>query len=339
MEALLERAGLARTQGASAADRRPDVEEALAIAEASGDLTQVANVRTDLAWLAAEVGQLGEARVELEDAVSVAQQSGDVTIEARARRTLNLVMLWGIHPASEMRRILADNLAFARQHGQRFIEAHTLRAQAVDAARRGLLPEARRMLSESLAIIDGIGLPLRMAAASLERGLLESLAGDRVAREQVLREGYEQLIAMGERAAMPTIAADLADALVDLGRIDEAAALCDVAEEAAADDDLGTQVGVRLVRGRLAAARGKLDEALTLVANALALADEGEFYDSRTLSRLAFAELLLDAGRIDEARIRAQEVLDLARPRGDVLYAKRATDLLGRMTVSTPRRS
>jgi ATP/maltotriose-dependent transcriptional regulator MalT len=141
---------------------------------------------------------------------------------------------------------------------------------------------------------------------------------------------------MGERARLSTIAADLADALVDLGRIDEAEAICAVAEEAGAADDMITQVLVRLVRGRLAAARGRMDDALASVADALLLADQGEFYETLIRSRLVFTQLLLDAGRIPEARARAHEVLDLARPRGDVVYEGRATALLERATSSTP---
>jgi ATP/maltotriose-dependent transcriptional regulator MalT len=152
----------------------------------------------------------------------------------------------------------------------------------------------------------------------------------------VLREGYEQLNAMGERGALSTIAADLSDALVDLGRLDEAESMCAVAQDAGAEDDIFTHVGVRLVRGRLAAARGRMDEALASVGDALALADQGEYYELRTLSRLVSAQLLLDAGRIDEARARAQEVLVLARQRGDVVFEGRAKDLLERTDVSSP---
>jgi len=150
----------------------------------------------------------------------------------------------------------------------------------------------------------------------------------------VLREGYEQLSAMGERAVLSTIAADLADALLDLGRLDEAEAMCAVAEQAGAEDDVFTQVRVGLVRGRLAAERGDTDEALASVADALALADQGEFYELRTTSRLVFAPLLLEAGRLEEARARAQEVVDLAQVRGDVIFEARARDLIERTAAA-----
>jgi ATP/maltotriose-dependent transcriptional regulator MalT len=110
--------------------------------------------------------------------------------------------------------------------------------------------------------------------------------------------------------------------------------MCAIAEEAGAEDDMFTQVGVRLVRGRLAAARDTMDEALEFAGGALTLADQGEFYELRTLSRLVFAQLLLDVGRIEEASARAQEVIDLAQVRGDVIFEARARDLIERMTAA-----
>jgi hypothetical protein len=66
------------------------------------------------------------------------------------------------------------------------------------------------------------------------------------------------------------------------------------------------------------------------VADAVTLADEGEYYDLCTRSRLVFAQLLLDVGRIEEARARAQEVIDLAQARGDVIFEARARDVMER---------
>jgi class 3 adenylate cyclase/tetratricopeptide (TPR) repeat protein len=336
VEALLARAGLANLKGASIAERKPDIEEALAIAEGTGDPAQLSLVHSALAGLAMGAGRLGEARRELELALDAAQRSGDPRREADARGTLGALTFWGTSLAEDIDRILAENLAFAREHGRRGREGSVLRSQAIEAARRGRMPQARGLMAESLAIVEEIGAPLFMGFNSMNRGYLEFLAGDPAARERVLREGYEQLSAMGERARLSTIAADLADALVDLGRIDEAEAICAVAEEAGAADDMITQVLVRLVRGRLAAARGRMDDALASVADALLLADQGEFYETLIRSRLVFTQLLLDAGRIPEARARAHEVLDLARPRGDVVYEGRATALLERATSSTP---
>ena len=335
VRALLGRAGLARLKGANTTEMMPDIQEALGIAEATGDLTQLATVQISLALLSADVGRLGEARSELDLAIDAALQSGDLSREGAARSMLGWVTWLGMNATADITRVQADNLAFAEEHGRRGMVAVTLRAKAVEEARRGRLSEARRLMAESLAIIDDLGgSPILRAGFSLERGWVESLASDPAARERVLREGYDQLNAMGVLGILSTIAADLADALVELGRFDEAQATCAVAEEIGTEDDALTQVRVRLVRGRLAAARGTMNEALTFAASAVALADQGEFYALRTESRLVFAQLLLDAGRLDEARARAQEVVDLAQVRGDVIFEARATDLIERTAAA-----
>jgi class 3 adenylate cyclase/tetratricopeptide (TPR) repeat protein len=334
VEALLTHAGLSDLKGASMSEGKPYIEEALAIAERTGDPAQLSAAHRALGGLAFGVGRLGDARREFEVALDAAQRSGDPIGEERARRLLGQAISMGTDPAADIDRILSENLAFAREHGSWRMEAFELGAQAIEAARRGRIPLARRWLAESEAISEDRGLYFFVVAAKSRRGYVDFLAGDSAARELVLREGYEQLSAMGERAWLSTIAADLADALVDLGRLDEAEAMCAVAEEAGAEDDMFTQVGVRLVRGRLAAARGSLDEALLSVAEALALADQGEYYELRTLSRLVFTDLLLDAGRLEEAGAHAQEVLDLARQRGDVVFEARARDLMKETSVS-----
>jgi predicted ATPase/class 3 adenylate cyclase len=334
--ALWVRATLAWVKGADEAEPKRDIQEALAIAEATGDPAQLAYAHGGLSGLAETAGRLGEARRELELVLDAAQRSGDPNLEAEARISLAEAKTEGPGLAAEIDRILAENLAWARDHGRRRMEAHMLRTQASEAASRGRMHEARRLMAECTGIFEEVGALLVLATNSWDRGNLEFLAGDHAARERVLREGYERLSAMRERGALSTIAANLADALVDLGRIDEADTMCAVAEEASAEHDMLTQVGVRLVRGRLAAVRGKTDEALASVANALSLADQGESYELRIGSRMVLAQLLLDAGRTKDAVARAQEVLDLARSGRDVVLAGRATALLERAATSSP---
>jgi hypothetical protein len=46
-----------------------------------------------------------------------------------------------------------------------------------------------------------------------------------------------------------------------------------------------------------------------------------------------FAQLLQDAGRTEEAAARAQELIDLAQYRGDVVFEGRARDILERIAA------
>jgi hypothetical protein len=332
--ALLARTYLAVLRGASAADQEADLQTALTIAEASGDLLLLARVRLYRANQARYVGRLEEAQHEGELALDAAQRAGDLGLEAQSRLVLAEETWAATSAAASIDRILAENLAFAREHSLRIMEMAVFEFQAVEAARQGLASEARRLMAESVAIVDDRGSPILNASVLAWQGWVEFLVGDAATRERVLRQAYEQLQAMGERASLSTIAAELADALIDLDRADEAEAVCAVAEEAGSEDDIVTQVFVRLVRGRLAAAGRRSEEALASVAEALALADTGEYYDLRARSRLVFARLLLDAGRLEEARSRAEEVIDLAQVRGDVIFEARARDLLERAAVA-----
>jgi hypothetical protein len=241
----------------------------------------------------------------------------------------------GINSGADIERVLAENLAFAREHGRRDMEGVLLKFQAMEAARRDQLSEARLLMADCRAILEDLGLAVQVESAALERGYIEFLADEPAAREEELREGYDRLSAMGERGFLSAIAADLADAVLDLGRTEEAEALCAAAEAATAEDDAISLVRAKLVRGRLAAAQGKMREAIAAAADAATLSDEGEYYDIRTGSRLVLAQLLLDAGRGDEARVPAQELLDLARQRGDVVFAARAKALLERASASS----
>jgi tetratricopeptide (TPR) repeat protein len=333
VEALLARTNLAITKGARGRDQEADVEEALAIAEATGDPRSLAMTRLTLSGRATFYGRQEEAKREDELAIDSAQRAGDLRLEAEARVGLGFDTLMATSTASDIDRIHAENLAFARKHNLLWLKSAVLRGQSVEAGRRGLHADARRFMTECLAIVEELGLPLMSAGFSIERGLIEFLAGNSVAREHVLRQGFDELRAVDERGVLSTIAADLADALIDLGRADEAEAVCTVATDAGADDDMVTQVRVRLVRARLAALHGSMTDALASAADGMALADQGEVYDLRTGSRLVLAQLLLDTGRLDEARKRAEEVVDLARVRGDVVFEARAGRLIERTAV------
>jgi class 3 adenylate cyclase/tetratricopeptide (TPR) repeat protein len=328
VSALLDRAMLAGNMGKTLAEQKPDIDAALSIAESTGDMRQLATARTSLAWYLVRSSRPDDARRQLELAVDAAQRAGDVRLEYEARGTLSPLTWRTTSSAADIDRVLADDLAFADEHSLPVGEHYTLRAQAMEAARRGHFPEARRLMAESLAIADDYGSKLDRATASLDRGVIEFLDGDAVARERVLREGYDELATLGERGYLSTVAADLADALIDVGRIDDAEAMCAAAAEAGAEDDVETQVRVKLVRARLAAAHGDLENAIMSLVEAVSDADGTIYYDLRTMSRLVSADLLLLAGRLDEARTRAEELVDLARVRGDVVFEARAGGLI-----------
>ena len=132
VRALLERSRLAGLRGASGSEQQPDIDEAFDIAEASGDLRQLARVRDSRADLAANAGRLAEAIRELEQAVDAAKRAEDQNLEARLRTNLTWVTWWATSSASDLDRTLSENLAFSRDHGLRSMQNGLLRVKAVE---------------------------------------------------------------------------------------------------------------------------------------------------------------------------------------------------------------
>ena len=78
---------------------------------------------------------------------------------------------------------------------------------------------------------------------------------------------------MGERSWWSTKACEVAEALYCLGRYEEAGTWAQRAADAAASDDVITQLMSRGVLAKVAARHGQFEQARTLAAEVLALAD------------------------------------------------------------------
>jgi tetratricopeptide (TPR) repeat protein len=92
------------------------------------------------------------------------------------------------------------------------------------------------------------------------------------------------------------VATMLAEALVELGRDDEAFAILDVVDEIAQADDVDPQLRSRAERARLLARRGQLDEALRLAREAVELAATTDYLELNARAQLALAEVLRAGG-------------------------------------------
>src|SRR6185436_4882409 len=98
-------------------------------------------------------------------------------------------------------------------------------------------------------ILAELGVSMHSAVAHYD-GFVALLAGDAAGAEAVLRTGYEQLEAMGERALLATTAGLLARALIEQGRDGDAWAYLDIADRTAASDDLSAHMVSRTQRAR-----------------------------------------------------------------------------------------
>jgi hypothetical protein len=152
-----------------------------------------------------------------------------------------------------------------------------LQSLGVLRAMAGEFDLGRESVTVSRAIRRDIGQDLGAAASAIDAGLVELLAGDYAAAESVLRSGQAALERLGEKGYFSTLTALLACAVEAQGRAEEARDLARASAEAAAPDDVASQVHARAAEARALARLGATAEAEAVAREAVAIADATDF--------------------------------------------------------------
>ena len=231
---------------------------------------------------------------------------------------------------------VADGIVRLERLGERVshgsqAEAGLLVNLALLQAMAGRIDEARRLAGGGRAIFRELGMEVWWASGAMGVGLVERYAGDPAVAEPALRKGCEALQRMGERSFLSTTSAVFAQTLYALERHEEADEWTHVSEEAAAPDDLLSQMVWRSVRAKVLARRGKLEDGERLAREAVALAETSDMLAFTGDALLDLAEVLRLAGKEDEARSCIQPALALFEQKGVVRMAERARALLAEL--------
>jgi len=204
---------------------------------------------------------------------------------------------------------------------------------------KGEFEGARELYRAGLAAMEEMGVGLYVAWTSLSAGRVEMLAGDYPAAEGEFRRGFELLDRMGERYLRSTVAALLARAVFEQGRLDEAEELTRAAEELAGADDVETQAAWRSVRARVLARRQESEDAARLGQEALQLL-------LPTDSAVMKVEALADLGEVFEnfgdhsGSWAFEEAIKLAELKGNIAAAAHLRLALGRLpSAAGPERT
>jgi DNA-binding SARP family transcriptional activator len=222
--------------------------------------------------------------------------------------------------------------------GSPVVEAIVLITGALLEAMRGGFDLARERIARGRTILEELGQGLRAAVAPASQlGRVELLAGDPAAAEIALRAGYEGLDRMGETAFLSTLAVYLAEAVYEQGRLEEAKRLTEQSEQAAAPDDVASQVGWRWVRAKVVASRGDAGEGERLARDAVARARRTDYFELQGLALTALAEVLDRAGRREEAAAAAGDAARVFERKGDVVSAERARALCSDLSGTSGR--
>jgi DNA-binding SARP family transcriptional activator/tetratricopeptide (TPR) repeat protein len=202
-------------------------------------------------------------------------------------------------------------------------------------AMRGRFPEARELVARSRTLYEELGQTSTAEAnCGAVAGRVELLAGDLAAAEQAFRSTCQVLEHVGDRAYLATAAAELADVLYARGRFDESEEWSLLASTLAASDDVLTHILWRATHARLLARKGELDDAETLLREAIRRAEETDGLNRRAKVLLDLSEILRLAERSGEAAEAVEAAIDLFERKGNTVAARRAKALLAELPVA-----
>jgi tetratricopeptide (TPR) repeat protein len=274
-------------------------------------------------------GQFADGQRALERALTHARRSGDRRQQAEILRHLALVATWGpmaVPDAIERCRAILDEA-----DGDPFVEAGTLRYLAVLEARLGQFEQGRATAARARALFEELGvsghLPISNTLALAD---IELLAGNDAEAERELRDGLARLDRIGERGYRSTAAAFLAEALYRLGRLDEAMAMAQQAEDAAAPGDIWTESMTQWTRAKVLARRGD-PGAETLARQAVDTLEQTDGYDLRGTAWLNLAEVLEHTGPQEAALDATRAAAAIFDQEQNAVLAERARELADRI--------
>ena len=263
-----------------------------------------------MASLAADVEKAAER------AASHAERAGDRAGLSEAISWLVLVPSLGMMPPETGIRRCQEMRA--RVPDDRVVEAYADVIEGMCEAMLGRFDEGRAKERHGLEILADLGMKVTVGGMSIGVGRVEYLAGDLAAAERTHRDGIELLNSIGEKGYLSTHAAYLAQVLYLQDRLDESEEMTRLAEETGASDDIPTQVIRRQVHAKVLARAGKVEEAVALAEEAVALNEGTDSWDIRADALLDLGEVYELAGRADDARRATADALDVYEQKGVV---------------------
>jgi len=217
--------------------------------------------------------------------------------------------------------------------GNPWAEAAIAGPLSVVYAFAGRFADARTAIARSQSISIRSGAKLSWALCAMLAGEVEMIAGNPAAAEQVLREGYEALRAMGERGFLSGILGMLAEAVYAQGRFGEAQRLTEEVQAVAGADDIAAQTQWRATSAKLLARRGQFPAATQLADEAEALILGTSYASLLAEALVAKAEVSRLAGALDEAEASLRKALRIYEDRRAVPLTERTQAALARLTV------
>ena len=253
-----------------------EVQAARQFFEAASDDQALARVWRLIGNMELLSGRPAESRSARELTLGYARRARDIRLEGKSLDDMAWADLMGPTTVPAAIRTADGWLEWARTTGIPSTEAVALASLSRLKAMGGQFDEARRLLGSAIAIDRDLGRPFYEASDIASwTGMVEWLAGDLVAAEQALRQGYHETERLGAEGNRVFLAAELARILYLLGRFDEAYEYALVAEnlDQAADFRSHLESLAASVRAMVLARRGQHAAAITLARAAVSIAE------------------------------------------------------------------
>jgi class 3 adenylate cyclase/tetratricopeptide (TPR) repeat protein len=309
-----------------------EVEAAMPVLEEVGDDRALATAWTLLGqYRGIGLGRFAYAEEAYGKALEHVGKIGDGREKANVLRGLAVVYLFGPRPVEDAMTRCRGLIDLAG--GDPMVEASVLRSLGALEARLGNFDEGRALVRRARMLYEELGvggmLPVSLAFAL---GDIELLAEDYPAAERELRRGEEVLERMGERGYRSTVLAMLARAVYGQGRLDEAETLAREGQADSPESDIWASLGA----GALAlvqASRGEYERAEATARETIVQLETTDTIEMRAVIHADLAEVLVAAGRDEDALRTAEQALDLFEQKGNVASAARVRRLFPAATA------
>jgi tetratricopeptide (TPR) repeat protein len=324
---LMARSELLRTQiavqndpTATMSDSLATVEEALATLEGVGDEDGAASALVLLATLTGWLGR-GDEMLRLLESARERTEHMSHRVAAELAVWMSFAVWWSDTPSEEGIR-LCDELISSS--GSKSAEGVATMIRGVLKAERGRLEEGRADAVAGRSLLREIGATISWAGTSVGEADMELSSGDPARAYEALAEGYAVLVNAGGTGYLASVVATQAQAALELGREDEALQLANDAGAVSQVDDFDPHTRIGIVRARVAARRGDIEEAERCLERVDAILGPT---DNDILGRdLAFAKAEVErlAGRPEGERAALDAAAARAEKKGDLATVERA---------------
>jgi class 3 adenylate cyclase/tetratricopeptide (TPR) repeat protein len=300
-------------------------EEALPVFEAAGDEWGLSVANSSLLLVKDHEGRSwADVAAAAERVIGHARRADDLSMRDWAERYLVLAHYHGPTPVRECLRWLDEHPEVER----RSVLPYRDRLLAM----LGRFDEAHRLLADAADRVDELGVVRLRTHLAMRHFDLAMLQGEPARAETAARKACESAEAAAAVGNFMWYCSSLAQALLELGRDNEAEQWLERGRETAPSEEPLPQMLWRQVLGKLLARRGELEEGERLAREAVALAAETDMLNAHADALVDLAEVLAHAGR--NARAELEQALALYERKGNLVMAERTRSRLAELTAS-----